>query len=59
MKTKWICKDCNGTGTVEHDEHDDVMSVLVLVFDDHRRVSPDCLWNPHRIRVSEGSGRLR
>lgn len=38
----WYCEKCDTTGSMTHDEHADVMSVVHQVGDDHKRVSPNC-----------------
>ncbi|MBI2612720.1 hypothetical protein HYW59_02820 [Candidatus Kaiserbacteria bacterium] len=38
----WTCEKCKATGSVKYQLHGDVMSVVYLIEDDHKRVSPDC-----------------
>jgi len=48
----WFCEECHATGTVFHDKHADVMSVMYLISDDHREKSPACLSGVAKIRVA-------
>ncbi len=38
----WTCEKCGASGSVKHEQHTDVMSVVHLIGDDHRRVSTEC-----------------
>ncbi len=39
---RWSCEKCKATGSVKHEQRADVMSVVYLIEDDHKRVSPEC-----------------
>lgn len=47
----WSCEKCKKTGSVKFPVHNDVMSVVHLIADDHKRVSPDCDQPVSGIRV--------
>lgn len=42
QEQRWACEKCKATGSVKHEQHADVISVVYLIEDDHKRVSPEC-----------------
>jgi len=48
---KWECEKCKEKGSVEYEKGADVMSVVHLIGDDHRRVSGKCDQPTSHIRV--------
>lgn len=39
---KWFCEKCKKSGSVGYRAHEDVMTVVQLIGDDHKKVSPGC-----------------
>lgn len=50
-KQRWACEKCAQTGVVRYQLRGDVMSVVLLIEDDHKRVSPTCDQPVSGIRV--------
>jgi len=48
---KWFCETCKMSGKVEYEEHEDVMSVVRKITDNHTKVSPQCNGGYSTIRV--------
>jgi hypothetical protein len=59
-KQIWYCDTCCRDGTVKYGKQDaDVMSVVYLLSDDHKRVSPDCSGGSLSLRVVKDRKTLR
>lgn len=39
---EWTCEKCGAKGKVSHERNADVLSVVYLIEDDHKRASPEC-----------------
>lgn len=51
MKTFYFCEQCQCVGTVTHDDHADVMTVIDALEDAHSDAMPDCDNPRMRLRV--------
>lgn len=50
-KQYWFCESCKRVGSVLTDPDADVMTVVYLIGDNHREISPDCKQTVYGIRV--------
>ena len=50
----WICRGCKKSGTIEIEEHADVMTGYYVIKEDHNKQSPNCQFDLRKVKVKLG-----